>query len=145
MNLPSWEDYKMQVNCVTATVSLAHSFTNEVLTDLGWNYMRQLNRLKSSVCITFPASLLWDPAILPSFLLWSWYLSTSSLLQIQEINLLVDNIFLFLLDSFLSFSSDELLHKLKPSWIHSTVSHLADEDATMQKATWKCITLKAKT
>lgn len=80
--------YATQVNCVAAIVTLACSFTNEVLTDLGWNYMRNLNRPKSSVYLAFLATLLLDPAILPSFLLWPWYLSTSSLWQIEEINLL---------------------------------------------------------
>lgn len=128
MKLPLWEDYEMQANFVAAKVSLACSFTKEVLIETGWNYTRKLNTPKSSVRehILPSSPLCSDPAILPSFLLWLWYLSTSSPRQIQEINLLEDNTFLFLLDFSLCFSSDELLHKLKPSWIHSTVSHPAD-------------------
>lgn len=119
-----WDD----ANFVAVIASLARFFINEVLIDTGWNHIRKLNRPKSSVSEhTLPSSPLYlDPAILPSFLLWPWYLSTSSPHQIQEINLLEDNTFLFLLDFSLCFSSDELLRKFKPSWIHSAVSHPAD-------------------
>lgn len=89
--------YEKTTRCkltVAARVSLVCSFANEVLEDLGWNFVRKSNTPKSTGYLAFLTTLLLDSTILFSFLLWP-YLCASSLWQIQEINPLEDNTSIF--------------------------------------------------
>lgn len=122
----------LQGNCLAVIVNLACSFTNEVLSDLGWNYMRKTENI---------------PFLLPplcSQILQFCHLSCSGhdicspLLWVKLKWLTYQKtIPFFLLGYSLCFSSDELLHKLKPSWVHSPISHPADS-----RAHWKILPCK---